>query len=367
MRPHRAVTRWLRSAALVLGSALAAGSLAAQTPAAAPASLGGTIRDVAGRPVVAAEVLINGERRTRSDSTGRYQIDSIGAGEITLLVRRFGYGPAQARLQLAPGARRSLHVELLPATQALAPVVVTGTGQGLVGAVRDTLGAPLRDVEIAIIGAATAARTDASGRFRLTDLPAGPYIVVARHVGYRGARFALEMPATGSREVSIELAPLPPGLSDAAARAESGVSRSGLSAERDLEHRLRLGAANSATVVTRAALDSSGLGTLHTYLADRGLIGGAMHLARPLTGIPSAGGNPNGGREAVAAAGAVGPCLFLDGELAPAGLSTSSIRLEDLELLEVLPEDRTMTLGRQAEWAAPPRACSVFVVAWFRR
>lgn len=361
------MTRWWGPTALVAASLLAAGSLEAQARAAAQASLAGAVRDDAGRPVIAAEVLINGEVRTRSDSTGRYLVEGIDAGEVTLLVRRFGYGPAEAQLRLAPGARRSVHIELIPFAQELAPVVVTSTGRGVLGMVQDTLGAPLRDVEVTVVGAEASVRTDGRGQFSMPDLAAGQYIVVVRREGYRGARFSLDVPESGSRQIAVELAPIPPGLSDANARAESGLARSLLAAERSFEHRILLRDANDATVITRATLDSISLGTLHSYLTSRGFVGGPTHSQRTLGSIPSAGGAPNGGREQAASTTPLGPCVFLDGELAPVGLSAANILLEEIELLEVHRRDYTQTLKRQADWAIPPRGCAVFVVVWFRR
>lgn len=60
------------------------------------------------------------------------------------------------------------------------------------GAVVDDGGAPLEGAVVSALGGATAfAVTDKAGQYRLTDLPAGPYVVRAHRDGFAGARSTL--------------------------------------------------------------------------------------------------------------------------------------------------------------------------------
>lgn len=60
------------------------------------------------------------------------------------------------------------------------------------GAVVDDGGAPVEGAVVSALGGATAfAVTDKSGQYRLTDLPAGPYVVRAHRDGFSGARSTL--------------------------------------------------------------------------------------------------------------------------------------------------------------------------------
>lgn len=59
----------------------------------------------------------------------------------------------------------------------------------LSGVVRDTAGAPLRDVAVALVGGSVAARSDSSGRFTLRGVPPGERTAVFRRIGYRSAEY----------------------------------------------------------------------------------------------------------------------------------------------------------------------------------
>ena len=363
----------IRVAAAMLGLALAVPAAGAQVvgtraPAGQSATIAGSVREAAGRPIVAAEILIDGELRARSDSLGRFVAEGVAAGEVELLVRRFGYAPADVRLRLAAGTRRNLRVELQPLTQELTPMVVTGDRRGVFGQVRDTLRAPIADAEVQVLGAERTVRTDAGGAFGMPGLEPGPYVVVVRHAGYRGARFSLEIPERGGQEVAVELAPLDAGLGAGAARAESGFGTRDRWLDAALERRLGLRAGSRAVIVTRVELARRESLSLADYLLGAGLIRGAAYAARPLDHLPS----PVGGE--VGVSGAATPddpkpyCLFLDGDVDVNDISLESIHLDELEMLEVMHEDPSGTLARQVEAHVPPLNCSgVFVVAWFRR
>lgn len=364
-----ALPRLLAALAAVVGAT----PLDAQRPdtASAPsATVAGTVRGPDAEPVVAAEILIDGELRARSDTLGRFAAAGIAPGDVEVLVRRFGYAPARVTLHVAPGSRRTLRVELQRMPRVLAPVVVTSDFRGVFGRVRDTLDRPLRDVEIEVLGARRTVRTGADGAFAIDGLAAAPYVVIARRVGYRAARFSLTVPPDGGREVAIELAPLDASTGEGAMLAESGFGRLTRRAEEDLAHRLRLRVGSQAVIATRADLETLERISIAQYLVRTGLLG-ATPGPRPLLDIPSpvASGNVTG---AVSGASSSGPggfrafCLFLDGRLTD-DVTLASIAVDELETLEVVRDDLSRTLARQAELRNPPLACGDYVVAWFRR
>jgi len=107
-----------------------------------------------------------------------------------------------------PGATLCVLVLLLAAFHV--DTHAQGAATGVQGIVTDTSGTPLENVEVAI--GQRRARTDARGSFRLDSIPAGPYLISLRLVGYRPVRAQLTVLATGVTRVSFELAPAVPQL-----------------------------------------------------------------------------------------------------------------------------------------------------------
>lgn len=72
----------------------------------------GTVRDSARAPVVAATILA-ARMSVTSDSAGRFALEGLPAGRVTVSVRRLGYEPANLVLDLVAGRRDSLFVTLV--------------------------------------------------------------------------------------------------------------------------------------------------------------------------------------------------------------------------------------------------------------
>jgi hypothetical protein len=108
--------------------------------------------------------------------------------------------------QVARGFRRvSLRVLVVCAAQ-LAPNGAAGQPSGAIaGLVRDTAGAPLPEVQVLLSPTERELRTDASGRFRLTGLPPGRYVVIARRVGFKPATLSVVLGAGQVSTISIVL------------------------------------------------------------------------------------------------------------------------------------------------------------------
>jgi Ca-activated chloride channel family protein len=85
---------------------IAAGALLLTPPATRPVTQAGTIeglvQDSARRPLASAHI-IAGNRSARTDSTGRYRLDSVPAGEILVTARALGYQAVSQRVMVAAG------------------------------------------------------------------------------------------------------------------------------------------------------------------------------------------------------------------------------------------------------------------------
>ena len=84
-------------------------------PMAAPSSsITGTVRDTTGRPLADTQVFLVGTRFiTRTDSLGRYELDSLPAGPARVGAAIIGYTFQEQRAELGPGERRTLDFRMV--------------------------------------------------------------------------------------------------------------------------------------------------------------------------------------------------------------------------------------------------------------
>jgi len=98
---------------LSFGGADAASSAPGPMLALGTASLAGTVRDAAARPVRGAEVRVRGTPGSaRTDERGAYSLTGLPSGTRDVEVRRLGYGIARGPVELRGGRRTRLDVEL---------------------------------------------------------------------------------------------------------------------------------------------------------------------------------------------------------------------------------------------------------------
>ena len=101
-----------------------AGSAATST-----ARLSGRVADAVGAAIVKAEILVpNTSLRTESGSDGRFELASLPAGDVDVVVRRLGFAPAKFTVQLGSGERREIRVLLSPVAMLMDSVAVKAEG-----------------------------------------------------------------------------------------------------------------------------------------------------------------------------------------------------------------------------------------------
>lgn len=89
------------------------------------------------------------------------------------------------------------------------PRVEAGTFDGLV---TDTTLAPLAEAEVTVLRTSLKVRTGTNGRFRITHLPVGQYLIIVRRMGYHPASEIVEVPANDTLRSAYALTRAPQGL-----------------------------------------------------------------------------------------------------------------------------------------------------------
>ncbi|HEX6574520.1 MAG TPA: carboxypeptidase-like regulatory domain-containing protein [Gemmatimonadaceae bacterium] len=90
-------------------------------------TLDGIVRDNNGRPLAAAEVVVDAEHRAITNTRGEFSIPGLAPGVIEFMARRIGYTPINTAVQVEPGLR-AVHVavKLMPLAIELGTIVVDG-------------------------------------------------------------------------------------------------------------------------------------------------------------------------------------------------------------------------------------------------
>lgn len=131
----------------------------------------------------------------RTDSAGGFRFCGVPTGTwLAMQVQRDGragsvlrvsvpdtIGVSVARLSFSASSARPLDAAAVAADSALTPLVGTAV---LTGTVRSPGGQPLADAQVRVLEGAPGARTDSTGTFTLSGLPAGSQQLQVRRVGY---------------------------------------------------------------------------------------------------------------------------------------------------------------------------------------
>ena len=119
------VVRAMAIVLLVAYGSLPAEGQAAGASVAPPATLVGSVRDSAGRPLGNAEIWLRGsDLYTHTNDNGGFRLPSVPEGNFKVSVRRLGYAPALVDIKLRSGQIDSLVLELTPAAASLPGVLV---------------------------------------------------------------------------------------------------------------------------------------------------------------------------------------------------------------------------------------------------
>jgi hypothetical protein len=164
----------------------------------------GVVRDSSGAPLPGVNIAATGAPAVQTDIEGRYLVNDVPPGNVTITASRDGYFSAQGNTLLIAGAT----VNFSPVMRA-----VESAGFSVAGTFRDaTTQALLAGVSVEITGSAQAnASSDTNGEVAISDLTPGEVRVVISRAGY-ASRTALASVAGGQRlDISSGLDPLVAG------------------------------------------------------------------------------------------------------------------------------------------------------------
>lgn len=157
------------------------------------------------------------------DSLGRYRLcgvptdtyvlvqvqDSGRAGSVITMTVGDEGGVLVRDLSLSMESARSVAdadsaAQRRAASDTTSPPPLSGTAT-LSGVVHGPQGKPLSDAQLRVIDAAGVARTDSTGRFTLTGLPAGSQLLETRRVGYLLSQVPVELRSGKTVETTVTL------------------------------------------------------------------------------------------------------------------------------------------------------------------
>lgn len=172
---------------------------------------GGTISvrvtDPAGTPLPGVEVSLDDGRTVRTDSAGRLRVRAAECGAYRLNVRRPGMVGVTTVVEPCGMGATEVEVVLRPVGSVLNTVQVGAKVSGIIGTLIDTEGRPLAGVEVSLLGAAPAVRSDSAGQFRLLDLEPGAWLLVARDPRVATRRVSVTLLEGDVRELLVPLRP----------------------------------------------------------------------------------------------------------------------------------------------------------------
>ena len=93
---------------------------------AASVTIDGIVSDGLGRPLAAAEIIVDDDHRAISNPRGEFSIPNLPAGIVEFTARRIGYQPTTTAIQIEPGLTVHVAVKLVPVPVELGTMVIEG-------------------------------------------------------------------------------------------------------------------------------------------------------------------------------------------------------------------------------------------------
>lgn len=206
----------------------------------------GIVRDVSGRPLPGAAVVIDPDDSpiaTQTDRDGRFRIERVSSGTHRLRVSWIGYVPDDRLVDIRESSV-NIEVVLEPLAYQLDTMSIIARRGGILGRVHTSLTrTPVRGASIEVLGTRWRMRTDSTGLFEFGDIPEGGYVIQVRRDGYRTRTISAHVPAAGAVELVASMDSI---MTERDKRYESRL--------RQLENNLHAGNRNNFAIVARQEL-----------------------------------------------------------------------------------------------------------------
>lgn len=357
---------------------LALRSAGGQTAPPAPASLAGVVHDSSGAPIPNAEIIVPELSRTvRAGERGEFTLADVAPGSYEVWIRRLGYRSIEYNWMARAGQRTEISVTLHAIARTLDPVVVRAEedrrmrgSSSILGLVVDTVGNPVDEAEVQLVGADRIAVTRANGGFLFRPLPVGTYLIKVRKLGYQPAMMTLSLQNRDDREILLRVTPLATQL-DAMIIAERSGYGTSQRVYDELDERMRWHDFKSI-VLGRDALERFHGWSLDYAVESMGLPGLEI-LAKRRGARGPRSINPRGTQQSMAGVGdgVADACILLNGRT-QIHQPLSAFSTADLELIEIYPSGTEATGTIADRMSGPCKAQSLFAhptyfVIWERR
>ena len=208
----------------LLGSALLLGAAPALPAQRQLHTVRGAVKDTEGAGVSNVEILLESPGRSaRTDTAGRFSLDSVPEGDRRILVRRIGYLALRFTVKVPQAPADTLRIIMVQIPQQLAPIDVQVERKGIYGVVGDTAYHALPGTLVEILGARIADTTDERGRFSFEGLKERHFVLRVSRVGYYGRLISVDYTGKG-RDLSVFLTQYSTGTFDWANSREAAIA-----------------------------------------------------------------------------------------------------------------------------------------------
>ncbi len=151
----------------------------------ATGTISGTVKDASsGSPLFGVNIIISGTSLGAStDMNGKYSISNIPAGSHTLVVSYLGYKEQKITVDVKEGENLAEDFKLVSTKPG--GFYVFAEGAKVSGVIKDaTTGDPLFGANVILVGTSLGAATDFDGKYTISNIPPGSYVLRASYIGY---------------------------------------------------------------------------------------------------------------------------------------------------------------------------------------
>ncbi len=162
-------------------------------------TISGSVVDASSKRAISGAKVTSGGKTTVTDGNGKYQLQRVSAGSVSVVATRAIYIDESLQRELSSGESLRVNIELQPITW--------GALKGMV--VDAETGKPIAGAKVTV--ANQTLTSDARGQFSLDKIDAGMLLITADMPTYNPGSLRLELAPDGSVEGTIRLDPIKVG------------------------------------------------------------------------------------------------------------------------------------------------------------